>query len=95
MDNLLQEFHEFCRIYINNMIVSSITLAEYIEHLGCILKKLKDHNISLSLIKAYISFPSVKLLDCHVNSLGLSTLEEKAAAIADISFPKTLSALET
>jgi hypothetical protein len=95
MDNLLREFREFCRIYIDDMIVSSMTLADHVEYLGRVLSKLENHNILLSLTKAYVGFPLVKLLGRRVNSLGLSTPEEKAAAIADTPFPKTLSALET
>ena len=70
-------------------------LTKYIEYLGYIFKKLKDYNILLNLIKVYISFSLVKLLSYYVNLLSLSTLEEKAIIIINISFSKILSILET
>ena len=45
--------------------------------------------------KAFIGYPSVKLLGQKVDMLGMSTSEEKLKAITSITFPESLSALET
>ena len=51
--------------------------------------------ISINPAKAFIGFPSIRLLGQHVDSLGLSTAAEKLEAIANLEFPKTLQQLET
>ena len=40
--------------------------------------------------KVFLNYPSVNLLGQHVNSLGLTTAEDKLAAIAAIKYPVTL-----
>ena len=51
--------------------------------------------LSIKPSKAFIGYPSVRLLGQRVDSLGLATPEEKLEAIAQIKFPKTLKNLET
>ncbi len=52
------------------------------------------YNISISPTKSYLNYPNVALLDQRVNSLGLTTSEQKLEAIRLLSYPETLGALE-
>ncbi len=53
------------------------------------------NNISIKPEKAFLGYPTVRLLGQKVDSLGLSTSEEKLKAIAKIQYPTTLQSLET
>lgn len=76
------------------MIISLMSLAEHLEHLGRVLQKIEDYNISLSPAEAFVSFLLVKLLDRCVSSLDLSPLEERAAVTVEKPFLIIPSALE-
>ncbi len=53
-----------------------------------------DYNISISPTKSYLNYPNVVLLGQRVDSLGLTTLEQKLKAIKLLTYPDTLGALE-
>lgn len=52
------------------------------------------YNIFISPTKLYLNYSNVALLGQQVNSLGLTTLEQKLEAIRLLSYPETLGALE-
>ena len=54
----------------------------------------KNFNISIK-PKSFIGFLSIRLLSQHINSFGLTTIEDKLQAIADLKFLNTLKDLET
>src|SRR5436189_4309518 len=51
-------------------------------------------NISVNPKKAFLGYPSIRILGQHVDSLGLSTDAEKLEAISRLEFPETLKQLE-
>ena len=52
------------------------------------------YNISIQSTKSYLNYPDVALLGQRVNSLGLSTSEEKLKAVHLLRYSETLGALE-
>lgn len=94
MDTLLRDLREFCKIYIDDIVIASETLSEYLDYLLRFLEIILERNIALNPVKAFVGFPSVILLGRRVDGLGLMTLEERAAAIADIRFPSNAQKLE-
>lgn len=52
------------------------------------------YNISIQPTKSYLNYPNITLLSQRVNSLGLSTFEEKLKIVHLLKYPKTLAALE-
>ena len=52
------------------------------------------YNISIKPTKSYLNYPNVGLLGQQVNSLDLTTSEEKLRAIRLLTYPDTLGALE-
>ena len=56
---------------------------------------MQTNNIAIQPIKAFIRYPSVKLLGQKIDSLGLATTKEKLKAISSLHFPKMLRQLET
>ena len=53
-----------------------------------------DYNISISPTKTYLGYPDVNLLGQRVESLGLTSPEDKLRAISNLRYPTTLGALE-
>ena len=63
-------------------------------HLHAVFTKFTNMNISIKPTKAFIGFPSIKLLGQHIDSFGLATSEDKLQAIAQLKFPGSLKDLE-
>lgn len=50
--------------------------------------------MSISPIKAFLGYPNISLLGRHINSLGISTPEDKLQAISGLYYLDTLGQLE-
>ena len=94
IDHILCPFRLFCRAYVDDIVIFLNLLEEHVEHLCQVFKALEHMNIHLSPKKSFLGYPLVQLLGQKVNALGLATAEEKLAAIANLSFPRTLAQLE-
>ena len=94
IDRILRPFRHFCRAYVDDIVIFSSSEEEHFQHLRQIFAALDEVNITLSPRKSFLNYPSVRLLGQKVDALGLATSEEKLAAITNLAFPKTLSALE-
>jgi len=85
----------FAKAFVDDIVVYSKTLDDHISHLQTLFQALQNKNVTLSGSKLYIGFPSVTLLGQRVDGLGLSTADDKIAAIKALTFPATLKDLET
>ncbi len=94
IDRLLREHRHYARAYIDDVVIHSATLEEHVKHLRAIFGLFVKYNISINPKKAFLGYPSVKLLGQKVDSFGLSTDDEKLKAIASLNFPHTLASLE-
>lgn len=95
IDNILREFRPWCRAYVDDIVVVSDTIQQHVERLDRVLATLARYNICLDPKKAKIGFPSLTLLGRTIDSLGLSTKDDKLAAIRSLPFPRTCKHLET
>ena len=93
-DKLLRPHKDFAKAYIDNIVIYSKTLQDHLNHLRTIFQLYRERKISLSPTKSFLGYPSVILLGQRVDSLGLTTSEEKLAAISALSFPHSLRDLE-
>ena len=96
IDQILQPHRDFSRAYIDDIVIyiKSKSLNEHLVHLNKVFKSLSEKGICLSSQKLFLTYPSVQLLGQCVDALGLATAEDKLAAIVNIEFPQTLSALK-
>ena len=94
IDEVLRPIKEFAKAYIDDIVAGSKELSEHVTNLRKLFTLLREHNISLSPTKTFLGYPSVSLLGQKVDSLGLSTSEEKLAAIRLLKYPITLGDLE-
>ena len=85
----------FILIYVDDIIAFSRSKEEHLNYLGRILQLLEDSGVTLSIVKCYFGYPSLKALGHHVSRLGLSTVEEKTEAIQNLDYPRNLRDLET
>ena len=94
MDTILRDFRDFVKAYIDDVVVRSTSLDEHLMHLRKIFSLFEKLGISIKLTKAFLGYSDVDLLGQRVNSLGMSTSEEKLRAISLLKFPKALIDLE-
>ena len=94
IDRILRPYRAFARAYVDDIVIFSKTFQEHQDHLRAVFSTLRDNNVSIKPTKAFLGYPSVRLLGKKVDSLGLATTEDKLAAIAKLKFPRTLRQLE-
>ena len=89
MQNILAPFlWIFTLVYINNIIIFSLTLEDHISHLNQVFKAIEDSGVTLSVTKCHFRYQSLLLLGQKVSRLGLSTHKEKVDAILLLDEPK-------
>lgn len=95
IDRILRPYRHYARAYVDDVVVHSRTLGEHILHLRQIFTRFSQLGVSVKPSKAFLGYPSTRLLGQIVDSLGLSTAEDKLRAIANLDFPRSLKQLET
>ena len=82
MQNVLALFlWIFTLVYINDIIIFSLTLEDHISHLDQVFKAIEDSRVTLSITKCHFRYQSLLLLGQKVSWLGLSTHKEKVDVI--------------
>ena len=56
---MLKPFRKFARTYIDDIIIFSKTEEEYLRHLEALFKLFQKMNVSLSLKKSWLGYPSI------------------------------------
>ena len=82
------------RAYIDDVVTGATSFQQHLKDLRELFQLFVDYNISISPTKTFLGYPDVNLLGQRVNSLGLTSSEDKLRAISKLSYPKTLGALE-
>ena len=77
IDRILRPFRRFCRAYINNIVIFSSSLKEYIRYLIQVFQVLNEMNIYLALNKTFLEYSFMSLLDQRINVLELAIAEKK------------------
>jgi hypothetical protein len=94
MDKKLKAMDKYARCFVDDTVVFSDTFEEHIEHLRSVLSLFEELGITLSPWKCYCGYHKIGVLGLMVDRFGLSTLEQKTAAIAELEFPRTLKQLD-
>lgn len=94
INNILQLLREFMRAYINDIVSGAHSFTKHVVNLWAIFDLYIQYNISIKPIKVFLNYFSVNLLGQHVNSLDLTTAEDKLVAIAAIEYLVTLGDFE-
>src|SRR5216117_1903990 len=73
MYRVLRPFKEYCRAYIDDIVIFSDSESDHLQHLETIFQLFTDRRLSISPKKSWIAYPSVELLGFRVNALGCAT----------------------
>ena len=63
----------FALVYIDDIVIFSLTLEEHISHLDQVFKAIEDSGVTLSVTKSHLGYQSLLLLAQKVFWIGLST----------------------
>ena len=83
----------FVTVYIYDILVSSSSPQEHLEHLNIVFERLRENGLLINLFKCVFGLPEVKILGYLVSAQGISPLPEKVADIKKFSQPQTISQL--
>ena len=81
---------DFCRCFIDDLIVYSRTPEEHVEHVARVLAMLDDCNLRFHPTKSVFMTESVEYLGHFVGPYGLSPAAAKVKAIHDMPTPKSV-----
>nr|GAT59874.1 TY3B-TY3B protein [Mycena chlorophos] len=96
MQNVLAPFlWIFALVYIDDIVVYSLTFEDHVRHLDQVFGAIAAANITLSPAKCHLGYQSLLLLGQKVSRLGLSTHKEKVDAILDLAEPKNVQELQS
>ena len=90
----MRALKDFAQAYINDIVVDSGSFSKHIYHLRRLFQLLIKHNISIAPKKTFLGYPNVNLLGRYVDSLEMTTADNKLKAIAKLNYPVTLEDLE-
>ncbi len=94
IDNILRNIWSWVRAYIDDIVCGAKLLPDLLYKLQTLFEIFLAYNISISPIKLYLNYLDVILLGQWVDSLGLTTSEQKLKAIKLLTYPDILGALE-
>lgn len=96
MQNVLAPFlWIFALVYIDDIVVFSLTFEDHLKHLDQVFAAIANTNITLSPTKCHFAYQSLLLLGQKVSRLGLSTHKEKVDTILALETPRNTGELHT
>ena len=84
----------FVLVYIDDIVVYSLTFEDHVRHLDAVLGAIAHANITLSPPKCHIGYQSLILLGQRVSRLGISTHREKIDAVDAMKPPTKVKELQ-
>ncbi|GFX31215.1 hypothetical protein TNCV_2027161 [Trichonephila clavipes] len=84
---------EFCIPYFDDLLVTSSSEDERLDHLHQIFSRLRYYGLMLNLNKYVLGKTSVKFLGCRITAKDFKPLPDKVKAIATFPKPDTISQL--
>src|ERR1700683_5512807 len=95
MQNVLAPFlWIFALVYIDNMIIFSLTFEDHISHLDQVFQAIEKSGVTLAVTKCHFGYQSLLFLGQKVSQLGLSTHKEKVDAMLELEEPKNCHDLQ-
>lgn len=94
-DILREEIGKTCYVYVDDVIVFSETKENHVKHIDCVLRKLLDANMRVSIEKSNFFKSEVEYLGFVVSKEGIKTAPSKISAIQNFPEPTTLFALRS
>lgn len=86
IDRILQKQQDYVKVYVDDIVVFSVTLKKHLQHFCDIFSILISQNIYFFFIKFFLNYLSVQLLNQQVNIFSLITAEVKLTVIQNLQF---------
>ena len=84
----------FALVYIDDIVIFSLTFEDHISHLDQVFKAIEKSGVTLTVTKCHFGYQSLLLLGQKVSRLGLLTHKEKVDAILQLDKPKNCHNLQ-
>ena len=82
---------DFVGVYIDDLLTSSRTFEEHLDHLSRVMSRLRRANLKLKLSKCHFVRPRVEYLGHVISSAGLSPNPKQVAAVSNYPQPQSLT----
>ena len=90
MDKLLRPVNYCAKVFIDDVVIWSTRCNNHLQDLEKVFTLFQKLGVGLNPKKSYLEFPSLVLLGQHIDGLGMTTSEEKIAAIIQLKMPTTI-----
>ncbi|KAN0018532.1 hypothetical protein ACTFIU_011150 [Dictyostelium citrinum] len=91
MQSIMEEFKEFARAYVDDIIIFSKSIEEHVEHMHKVLEKLRKEKVYLADNKAELFKSNVKFFGHMVSKEGFKPVLDKVEAINNLPEPTTVT----
>ena len=95
IDWLLRSYCKHAKIYVNDIVIFSKILKKHKQHFRVVFDTLQFNNIFVKIIKIFVDYFSVQLLNQKINFFDLITIENKFKIIIKFKFSNIFHQLET
>lgn len=92
---LTDEVKEFTRIYVDDCLIISRSVEEHLKHIKLLLENFSRANITINFKKSQFFRKEIKYLGFIISTTGITTDEEKVAAIKNFPRPKNQKQLKS
>ena len=82
---------DFVGVYVDDLLISSRTFEEHLDHLSKVMSRLRSANLKLKLTKCHFVRPRVEYLGHVISSAGLSPNPKQVAAVSNYPQPQSLT----
>ncbi|GFX57230.1 reverse ribonuclease integrase [Trichonephila clavipes] len=79
---------KFVNVYMDDVVISSPSFTQHIEHLKEVFRLLQDAGLTLNKDKCKFGCDELKYLDLIINIEGIKTDEKKVRAIVEMKLPR-------
>ena len=94
MNHVLHEhLSEFVMIYLDDIVIYSKSMAEYVKHLDWVLNQLKWTELKIKVEKCEFAKSEIKLLGYQISAVEIISNSSKVVAIKTLEWPITISKL--
>jgi hypothetical protein len=87
-DLMLKDLRNFAKAYIDDFVVYSKLFEGHLQHLDRFFCRMSEMVVTMAPEKAFVGYPSAKLLGQRVDAFGISSTDERIEALRNIVFPR-------
>lgn len=92
INNMLKDL-DFAFAYLDDVIISSESKQQHLQHLELVFERLNSHGLTINLSKCEFGKPELNFLGFYLNKEGVKPTEEKIQLITNFPQPNTIEEL--